>query len=52
MVLPVTPLEEALTWEVPCAAPLARPPAVIVATAGLDDTQVAELVRFWVLPSE
>ena len=52
MVLPVTPLAEALTWEVPAAAPLASPPAVTVATALFDDTHVAELVRSWVLPSE
>ena len=33
VVLPVTPAELALIWEVPCAAPVARPPAVMVATA-------------------
>ena len=52
VVLPGTPPKEALIWEVPGAAPLARPPAVIVATAGFDDTQAAELVMSSVLPSE
>jgi hypothetical protein len=51
-VLPVTPAALALIWEVPWAAPVARPPAVMVATAAFDETQVAELVRSWVLPSE
>ena len=44
VVLPVTPAELALTWEVPCVAPVARPATVIVATAGFDDTHVTELV--------
>ena len=44
VVLPVTPAELALIWEVPGAAPPARPPALMVATDGLADTQVAELV--------
>ena len=52
VVLPDTSPKEALTWQVPGAAPLARPPGVIVATAGLDDTQAAELVRSTVDPSE
>src|SRR6266702_6854264 len=52
VVLPVTPPDVALIWDVPCPAPLARPPAVTVATAVFDDTQVAELVSVWVLPSE
>jgi hypothetical protein len=52
VVLPVTPAELALTWEVHCAAPVARPVAVIVATAGFDDTQVTELVTSSVDPSE
>ena len=52
VVLPVTPAELALIWEVPCAAPVARPPEVIVAILVLDDVQVTELVRFWVDPSE
>jgi len=52
VVLPVTPLTVALIWEVPWAAPLARPPAVMVATAVLEDAQVAEAVRSWDDPSE
>ena len=52
VVLPVTPPEVVLIWDVPCVAPEARPPAVIVATAGFDDTHVAELVTSAVDPSE
>ncbi len=52
VVLPVTPAKLALISEVPCAAPVARPPAVIVATAVFDETQVAELVTSSVVPSE
>jgi hypothetical protein len=35
----------------PLATPVAKPEALTVATAVFDDVQVAELVRFWVLPS-
>jgi hypothetical protein len=35
----------------PMATPVARPLALIVAVAGLEDTQLAELVRVCVLPS-
>src|SRR5207249_11517502 len=52
VVLPVTPAEVALIWEVPCATPVARPPAVMVATAVLDASHVAELVKSRVVPSE
>jgi hypothetical protein len=52
VVLPVTPPQLALTWEVPCAAPLARPPALMVATAVFEEAQVAELVKSWFDPSE
>jgi len=52
VVVAVTPAELALIWEVPCAAPVARPPEVIVAILVPDDVQVTELVRFWVDPSE
>lgn len=45
VVLPVTPAALALIWDVPCAAPVARPSAVTVATPLFDETQVAELVR-------
>src|SRR5712691_2188590 len=50
--LPVTPAQLAPIWEVPWAVPVARPPAVTVATAVFDETHVTELVRSWVLPSE
>ena len=52
VVLPVTAPDVALICDVPCAAPLARPPAVIVATARFDDTHVAELVTSSNVPSE
>jgi hypothetical protein len=45
VVLSVTPAALALIWDVPCAAPVARPSAVTVATPLFDETQVAELVR-------
>ena len=51
VVLPLTPPRVALICDVPCPAPLARPPAAIVATALFDDAQVAVLVSVWVLPS-
>jgi hypothetical protein len=48
----VTPLNAAVICEVPVATPLARPPAVIVATDVVPDTHVACVVKFWVLLSE
>ena len=51
-VLADTAPEVALICELPCAAPVARPSEAIVATLGLDEDQLAELVRFCVLPSE
>jgi hypothetical protein len=42
VVLAVIPAELALIWDVPCATPLATPAAVMVATAVLDETHVAE----------
>jgi hypothetical protein len=45
---PVTEPDVALTIEVPVATPLANPPAVIVATDGVAELQVAVLVRFCV----
>ena len=44
-VRPVTPPALALIWELPGPAPVARPPALMVATALVDDAQVAEPVR-------
>ena len=35
----------------PCAMPFAKPALLTVAVAGLEELQVAELVRFWVVPS-
>ena len=52
VVLPVTAPAAAIIWDVPSATPVARPSEVIVATLGLDEDQLAELVRFCVLPSE
>ena len=46
-----TPLCVAVTLVVPAVSPVANPAAVIVATAVLEELQVAELVRFCVLPS-
>jgi hypothetical protein len=51
-VVPVTLPEVAEIWDVPCAAPLARPLDVMVATLVSDDVQVAEVLRSCVLPSE
>ena len=50
-VLPVTPPDVALICDVPSAAPLARPLAVMVATLGSADVHATELVRFCVPPS-
>ena len=52
VVLPVIPAVVALIVEVPCATAVASPPAVTDATPVLDETHVAEKVRFCVLPSE
>ena len=42
----------AVIEEVPAPAPVARPPAVMVALPGVPDAQVTEEVRSWVDPSE
>jgi hypothetical protein len=49
---PVTLPEAALIVVAPVATLLARPPLAIVATFGAEEPQLAELVRFCVLPSE
>ena len=49
---PVTVPEVALMLVVPTPVALARPPAEIVATAGAEELQVTDAVRFCVLPSE
>ena len=51
VVLPVTPLSVALNCEVPCATPVARPAALMVATAVFDDAHVTEPVISSVDPS-
>lgn len=50
--VPLTPPEVAVIVEVPGALLVARPPAPMVAVAALEELHVAELVRFWVEPSE
>ena len=50
-VFDVTPLCVAVMLLVPIATPVARPLLLIVATAPFEEAQLAELVRFWVLPS-
>ncbi len=47
----VTPPEAAVICEVPCPTPLARPPALIVATAVLELAHAAVPVMFCVEPS-
>ena len=47
----VMPPDVAVMLEVPIVTPVARPEAVIVATAGVAEFQVAVLVKFWVLLS-
>ena len=51
MLLEVTPFWVAEILLEPTPAPVARPLALIVATAVLEELQVAEPVRFCVLPS-
>jgi hypothetical protein len=51
MLLEVTPFCVAEILLEPMAAPFARPLVLIVATAVFEELQVAELVRFCVLPS-
>ena len=48
--LPVTPLKVALIWAAPCAAPFARPSALMAALA-VDDVQLTEPVTSMVEPS-
>ena len=50
--LPATRPEVAMTCVVPCATPVARPPAVMVAVAELDVDHVDEFVTFVRVPSE
>jgi hypothetical protein len=49
--LDVIPLCDALTLLEPIPVPVARPLELMVAVAVFEEVHVAELVRFWVLPS-
>ena len=49
--LPVIPADAAPMVVLPALAAVATPVVVIVATLGLDEDQVTEAVRSWVLPS-
>jgi hypothetical protein len=49
--LEVTPFCVAMMLLEPTPVPVARPTALIVAAAAFDELQVAELVKFWVVPS-
>jgi len=49
--LELIPLWDAVILLDPIADPLARPVAPMLTVLGLDEVQVAVLVRFWVLPS-
>ncbi len=52
VVLPATPPRVADMAELPAAVPIARPPAVMVATAVFEEVHVTWPVMFRVLPSE
>ena len=47
----VTPLCVAVMLLEPMPAPVAKPLVLIVAAAVFEEVQLAELVRFWVVPS-
>ena len=46
-----TPFWAAVMAVEPVPSPMASPLGLMLAVAGFDEVQVAELVRFWVLPS-
>ena len=52
VVLPVIPLSVAEMLVLPALTAVASPALVMVATPVFEEAQVAEPVRFWVLPSE
>ena len=52
VVLPVIPLSVAEMLVLPALTAVASPALVMVATPVLEEAQVTELVRFWVLASE
>ena len=49
--LEVIPFWAAVMLLDPIAAPVAKPPALMLTAAEFEDTHVAVLVKFWVLPS-
>jgi len=49
--MPLTPSDVAVIVTLPIPAPTTRPSSVTVATVVAEDAQLAEVVRFWVLPS-
>jgi hypothetical protein len=51
MLLEVTPFCAAAILVEPVDAPVAKPLVVMVATVVFEELQIAEAVRFWVLPS-
>ena len=51
IVFDVIPLCVAVMLLEPVPAPVARPVVLMVTAAVLDEVQVAEFVRFWVVPS-
>jgi hypothetical protein len=52
VVFPDTLPEAAVMTEVPAETPVARPPALTVATPVVPEDQIAEAVRFCEVPSE
>lgn len=52
VVLPVTPVVMAVISAVPELTPVASPAAPTVATAGFEELQLTEFVKFLVVPSE
>jgi hypothetical protein len=52
VVLPAIPLSVAEMLVLPALTPVASPPLVMVVTPVLEEVQVTDPVRFWVLPSE
>ena len=47
----VMPFWAAVITVEPLPSPMANPLGLMLAAAGFEEVQVAELVRFWVLPS-
>jgi len=49
VVVPLMPLDAAVIVVMPKCTPVASPPAVMLALAGVEEVQVTELVRFLVV---